>query len=322
MAKKHDIIWLNSIDSTNEEARRHISDIDNLSVLSAWEQTAGRGQRGNRWFSKAGENLLFSIVLKFSCGDSSAPSLPKLSAREQFVLNEITSLSVVDFLSLHGIQAEVKWPNDVYVGDRKICGILIENSLRGPWLSSSIVGIGLNINQRNFNVNLPNPTSMVLSLPENMPSHLPCHPDSPYHNEPHSCHPELHSCHPERSEGSFQLPPLLEEFMDIFISYHAKYLSAGNGFSALRQQYLSRLWRLGRNSRFIDFTTLPDGHLNGPIKICTGKVPETNIPSSDQSGNEFPGIIRGLSEIGNLLVEDLSADTIREFGFKEIGFIL
>ena len=64
MAKKHDIIWYDKLDSTNDEAKRRISDIDNLSVLSAMEQTAGRGQRGNKWSSCCGENLLFSIVLK------------------------------------------------------------------------------------------------------------------------------------------------------------------------------------------------------------------------------------------------------------------
>jgi BirA family biotin operon repressor/biotin-[acetyl-CoA-carboxylase] ligase len=279
MSKKHDIIWLESVDSTNEEAKRHISDIDNLSVLSALEQTAGRGQRGNKWTSNTGENLMFSIVLKD----------PKICARDQFVLNEIASLSVVDFLSMHGISARIKWPNDIYVGLKKICGILIENSLHGSAISSSIIGIGLNINQRNFNVNLPNPTSMVLCRAQDGPL-------------------DTHRC--------------LEEFMDIFTSLHDRFLSSACDLSPLRQRYLSSLWRLGEPSRFIDYTFLPGGHLDGPMNICTGKVHDTGIPSSDQTGNEFPGIIRGLSPSGNLLVEDLSTRQIREFGFKEIGYIL
>ena len=112
MSKKHDIIWLQSVDSTNEEAKRHISDIDNLSVLSALEQTSGRGQRGNTWTSAPGENLMFSIVLKFSdtSADGGSDVLSPLHARDQFVLNEIASLSVVDFLSQHGIPARIKWP--------------------------------------------------------------------------------------------------------------------------------------------------------------------------------------------------------------------
>ena len=279
MSKKHDIIWLESVDSTNEEAKRHISDIDNLSVLSALEQTAGLGQRGNKWTSNTGENLMFSIVLKD----------PKISARDQFVLNEIASLAVVDFLSMHGISARIKWPNDIYVGLKKICGILIENSLNGSAISSSIIGIGLNINQRNFNVNLPNPTSMVLCRAE----------DGPF---------DIHRC--------------LEEFMDIFTSWHDRFLTSACDLSPLRQSYLSSLWRSGKPSHFIDYTSLPGGHLDGPMNLCTEKAPDTGISSSDQTGNEFPGIIRGLSPTGNLLVEDLSTGLTREFGFKEIGYIL
>ena len=279
MSKKHDIIWLQSVDSTNEEAKRHISDIDNLSVLSALEQTAGRGQRGNKWTSNTGENLMFSIVLKDA----------KIRARDQFVLNEIASLAVVDFLSMHGISARIKWPNDIYVGLKKICGILIENSLHGSAISSSIIGIGLNINQRNFNVNLPNPTSMVLCRAEDGPL-------------------DIHRC--------------LEEFMDIFTSLHDRFLSSACDLSPLRQRYLDTLWRSGNPSRFIDYTILPTGHLEGPMNICTEKAPDTGISSSDQTGNEFPGIIRGLSPTGNLLVENLSTGLTREFGFKEIGYIL
>ncbi len=291
MAKKHDIIWLDSIDSTNEEAKRHISDIDNLSVLSAYEQTEGRGQRGNTWTSTPGENLMFSIVLKN----------PKISARDQFSINEITSLSVVDFLSQHGISARIKWPNDIYVGSKKICGILIENSLRGSDISSSIIGIGLNINQRNFDVNLPNPTSMVL-----------CQTDL-------SCHSDSSQCHSERSDESFDIRTCLEEFMDIFTSYYNRYLAAGGDFSSLRQQYLENLWRLDIQAEYIDYTSLPSGHLDAPVNICTdfdGTADTQNKPRC------FNGIICGLSDIGNLMVEDLTTGQLREFGFKEIGYIL
>ena len=291
MAKKHDIIWLDSIDSTNEEAKRHISDIDNLSVLSVYEQTEGRGQRGNTWTSTPGENLMFSIVLKN----------PKISARDQFGINEITSLSVVDFLSQHGISARIKWPNDIYVDSKKICGILIENSLRGSVISSSIIGIGLNINQRNFDVSLPNPTSMVL-----------CQTDL-------SCHSDSFQCHSERSEESFDIRTCLEEFMDIFTSYYNRYLAAGGDFSSLRQQYLENLWRLDIQAEYIDYTSLPSGHLDAPVNICT------DFDGTDDTQNKprcFHGIIRGLSDIGNLMVKDLTTGQLREFGFKEIGYIL
>ena len=294
MSKKHDIIWLESVDSTNDVAKRHISDIDNLSVLSALEQTAGRGQRGNSWTSAPGENLMFSIVLKS----------PALMAEEHFALNEIAALSVSEFLSTYGIKAQIKWPNDIYVDEKKICGILIENSFRGKSISSSIIGIGLNINQRNFNVNLPNPTSMLLCL------------------QNHDTRHKHHNCHSERSEEPFDHKACLDGFMDIFTSYHDRFLTSACDLSPLRQRYLSSLWRLGEPSRFIDYTFLPGGHLDGPMNICTGKDTDTSITSTIRTAKEFPGIIRGLSPTGNLLVEDLSTGQIREFSFKEIGYIL
>jgi len=300
MTKKHDIIWFERIDSTNEEARRHISDIDNLSVLSASEQTAGRGQRGNTWTSRPGENLTFSIVLKS----------PVLMAEDHFALNEIAALSVTDFLSIYGIKAEIKWPNDIYVDGRKICGILIENSFRGKSISTSIIGIGLNINQRNFNVNLPNPTSMVLC------------------RQNHDTHSRYRNCHSEQSEESFDIRTCLDVFMDIFTSYHDRFLTSACDLSPLRRRYLDLLWRLGEPSDFLDYTALPSGHLDGPMNISprTGSIPSAigSVTSAEDLYKpvEFKGIIRGLSDIGNLLVEDLSSGLIREFGFKEIGYIL
>ncbi len=154
MTKKHDIMWFETVDSTNDEARRRISHIDNLSVIAAGEQTSGRGQGDHTWLSPHGENLLFSVVLKFNEGE--------MAAKDAFMISEHTSDSLVKFLAGYGIEAWVKPPNDIYVRDKKICGTLIENSVRGSWVKYSIVGIGLNINQRNFDVTLPNPTSMVI----------------------------------------------------------------------------------------------------------------------------------------------------------------
>ncbi len=156
MTKKHDIIWLDSIDSTNDEARRHISELDNLSVLSVSDQTAGKGQRGNSWLSTAGENLTFSIVLKNSPDWKTA----YLKASDQYIISRVTAESVVDLLARCGIQAWIKQPNDIYVDDMKICGMLIENGIRGDRLDYSIIGIGLNVNQTLFDPSLPNPISM------------------------------------------------------------------------------------------------------------------------------------------------------------------
>jgi len=266
MTKMYDIMWLKSVDSTNSEAKRNISDIDNLSVLSALSQSEGRGQKGNKWSSAPGENLTFSIVLKF--GEQTAGELRLVvAAREQFVLTEITSLSIVEFLSRHGIKAKIKWPNDIYVGNKKICGVLIENSLRGKNLSSSIIGIGLNVNQRNFDVNLPNPTSMILET---------------------GIEEDIRSC--------------LEEFMDIFQDYLEYRLPN------LRERYLSYLWRHNTPARYIDQT-----FRSQPLQTDS---------EGELKGREFTGVIRGLSPIGHLVVEDIEKGELKEFAFKEISYIL
>lgn len=136
------------ITSTNDEARnRHYSHGD---IITAEYQTAGRGQRGNRWSSVEGKNLMLSLVLE--------PTF--LHASRQFLLSEAVALGLVDTLAEFGIGARIKWTNDIYVGDSKICGVLIEHDLCGAHLARTIVGIGLNVNQVEFDPALPNPTSM------------------------------------------------------------------------------------------------------------------------------------------------------------------
>lgn len=121
-------------------------------VVSAIEQTAGRGQRGNRWEAAPGKNVTLSILLR--------PQ--SIDARSQFMVSEIVSLSIVNVLKryLRECEVSIKWPNDIYVGDRKICGILIENSLMGSIINHTIAGIGLNVNQRQFVSDAPNPVSI------------------------------------------------------------------------------------------------------------------------------------------------------------------
>ncbi len=145
------IIWHDTLDSTNAEALRRIGTLENCSVLAAVRQTAGRGQRGNRWLSAPGENLTFSLVLKH------APDA--LPVRDAFRLNLVASVAVRDFLRDEGCEALVKWPNDLYVRQRKICGILVENGLGSAGFSHSVIGIGININQRVFG-DLANATSL------------------------------------------------------------------------------------------------------------------------------------------------------------------
>jgi len=151
------IIHLESVDSTNNYAAKLLSEgrIGHGTVLLADEQTSGRGQRWTKWSSATSENLLFSIVLQ--------PD--NLSVSEQCVLTEITSIALVQFLRKFGISAKIKWPNDILVNGEKIAGVLIENQLRGSQISSSIVGIGLNVNQKTFE--LPSIVSIVNHIDQN-----------------------------------------------------------------------------------------------------------------------------------------------------------
>ena len=147
-----EIYWHDILDSTNNEAYRHISAADDFSVWAARFQTAGRGQKGNSWESTPGDNLTFSILIR--------PVMIK--AENQFVISQIAALGVIDYLKSHGLKAKIKWPNDIYVGDKKICGTLIEHYLNNDNLSASIIGIGINLNQILFASDAPNPTSLLL----------------------------------------------------------------------------------------------------------------------------------------------------------------
>lgn len=143
---------LESVDSTNEFLMREAGSIEAPLLVAAKFQTAGRGQRGNSWESAPGENLTFSVLVR---PEAFSPLL-------QFHMSEAVSLAVVDFLALHGISAKVKWPNDIYVDDRKICGILIRHSIAGDHIAYSVLGVGVNVNQTEFFSNAPNPVSMAM----------------------------------------------------------------------------------------------------------------------------------------------------------------
>jgi len=146
------IIEFESLDSTNLYLNQLLknANVEEGTVVLAKEQTAGRGQLNNTWESQFGENLLLSLVLY--------PNF--LHASTQFILSKLVSLAIYDTLSGYLKNISIKWPNDIYVENKKIAGVLIENSLRGTTISSTIVGIGLNVNQTVFNKFTPNPTSI------------------------------------------------------------------------------------------------------------------------------------------------------------------
>lgn len=144
---------LKIIDSTSTELRRRMSaeELPHGYCILADFQTAGHGQATNHWESEDGKNLLFSLLLR--------PSV--IPASEQFVITEIVTLAIINALQDYIRQRiTIKWPNDIYVGDKKLCGILIENALCGPTIDTCIVGIGININQELFTSNAPNPISL------------------------------------------------------------------------------------------------------------------------------------------------------------------
>ncbi len=146
------IIKLNAISSTNEylKALNNSQNLPNFTTVTANYQTNGKGQRGAKWNSEAGKNLICSILVK------NVIDKPE----HLFILNVAVSLAIVQTLKqLTNLQFNIKWPNDILSENKKIGGILIENSLHYNNKITSIVGIGLNINQQNFE-NLPKATSL------------------------------------------------------------------------------------------------------------------------------------------------------------------
>ena len=137
------------LSSTNDEACG--SQYKQGDIIVAESQTAGRGQRGHVWESGRGQNLTLSAILE--------PTF--LPPTEQFLLSEVIALAVADTLASYSINTKIKWTNDIYVGDKKIAGILIEHKLQGNAIGRTIAGIGLNVNQTQFSADLPNPTSMA-----------------------------------------------------------------------------------------------------------------------------------------------------------------
>lgn len=193
------------LDSTNrylhEQLQHHPLD-DGHTVIAAY-QSAGRGQQTNKWHATAGKNILLSFFIQ--------PTF--LDLERAFDLNRFVSLALRDMLSSF-IPKEnlwVKWPNDVYVGNRKIAGILIQNSLRGKSIASSIVGIGLNVNEENFPEHLA-ATSMIM-------------------------------------EGMDQLDlePLLEDLLSTLNTYYAMLMGKSEG---LAEEYHSALYQKGTWSTY------------------------------------------------------------------------
>lgn len=191
------IRWIEQADSTNSAVTDYVDDLEEGLILAARCQLKGRGQKGNSWESEPYRNLSFSAMWH--------PA--DIAPRNQFCISEATALAVVELLKRNGIGAKVKWPNDIYVGDKKICGILIEHSVMGMELSRSIAGVGINVNQKNFLSDAPNPVSMTQLTGE-----------------------------------EYSLEVLLEQFREIF-ERHLEVIQTPEGRKSLHARFKEGLWR-------------------------------------------------------------------------------
>ena len=145
---KFEVVHIAETDSTNRWMKENGT---GEMVVVADYQTAGKGCGSNSWESERGQNLLFSVMIH-----------PKsLQAKNQFIITQVVSVALCKTLDRYvQSQISIKWPNDIYVGDEKICGVLIENRLQGRMIKDTIIGIGLNVNQTEFKSDAPNPVSL------------------------------------------------------------------------------------------------------------------------------------------------------------------
>jgi BirA family biotin operon repressor/biotin-[acetyl-CoA-carboxylase] ligase len=147
-------LYFEELPSTNSKIKELCDNhpLPEFSIVIARQQSAGRGQQGNHWESEPGKNLTFSIVIY--------PNFIKI--QDQFIISQWISVAIIKTLAKYIPQGlKIKWPNDIYVNNKKLAGILIENTLKGANLERAVIGIGLNVNQEVFTSNAPNPTSLI-----------------------------------------------------------------------------------------------------------------------------------------------------------------
>lgn len=207
------IIKTAEAESTNRQILEYAPNHEAPFALMTYRQTAGRGQRGNSWESEDGKNITLSILLR--------PTSVKAS--EQFVISQVVSVAIAEtlrhFMPQMSSAVAIKWPNDIYVTNRKICGILIENSLNGDRIVRSVVGIGLNVNQTEFHSDAPNPVSM------------------------------------RQLTGKEWNIDVLAQYMCNVIERFAKTFLLPNHYSRLRGRYFSMLWRAQGYHSYLDTAT-------------------------------------------------------------------
>lgn len=229
------------IDSTNSEAGRILAGgtVAGEFFVKADFQHHGRGQSGNSWVSDREKNLLMSWVV--------FPAF--LSVNQQFQLSKAVSLAISDLLESHSIPSQIKWPNDILCNSGKVGGILIENSWQGNMIRHSIVGIGLNINQKEFPPFPYRAVGMVATGNE-----------------------------------SYEVAEIMQELIGCLERRYGQLQRGDMGL--VDSNYLGRLFRIDEQALFSDGAT------------------------------EFTGVVRGVSEIGELIVE--RDRTLHTYGFHEV----
>jgi BirA family biotin operon repressor/biotin-[acetyl-CoA-carboxylase] ligase len=210
------LLFLKNLPSTNSYAASLLreQEVPEGTVVHTNYQSAGRGQGGNKWESEENKNLLLSIIL--------FPSM--INPTDSFLISMAVSLGICDFLDQYTSSISIKWPNDIYVKNDKIAGILIENSIMGDQIEHSIAGIGINLNQTEFVSDAPNPVSLA--------------------NLTGKQH-DLNNC-------------LIHLTADLDKRY--KFLMSGD-FDLIRLDYISRLYRYKHWSKFRDINGLFIGRI-------------------------------------------------------------
>lgn len=227
------VIYLPTCHSTNDIAAEivHAGLFEEGTVVITDNQVKGRGQRGTAWNANAGENLTFSVILK--------PTF--LPIQDQFLISQITALGIRGYLGGYVPETKVKWPNDIYMNGRKSCGVLIENSLQGTRYATSIVGIGVNINQSRFEngyaTSLSQETGRTFTLGE-----------------------EFHR---------------VVKYLD---AYYVR-LRSGNQSDAIRSEYLSHLYGYQQNVKFLYNGAITNGSVTnvtqqGKLRVKLATEPE------------------------------------------------
>ena len=240
---KYSIVRLSAVDSTNRHARDEAAALwknrgtCDFAVVTAGHQTAGRGQRGNTWNSNAGENLLFSILVR--PGRS-------LEVKKQFLLLQAVSIALHDAMKCYGIDTQLKWPNDIYVGNCKLAGILLELDYAGAFVEQAIIGIGLNVNQIHFPPMDKVPVSMKMLWEAE--------------REKRNAEREKRNAEREKQREDFILDDVLATVLDFFEHYYAE-LRYGNR-EAIAAEYKERLLGINTQHTFID----KNGHFKAIIQ--------------------------------------------------------